>query len=125
MSYQFKILYYGPKTNKEIATQLSSLIEIDGEINAMPKNKVFKQREIKNNEVYFADYDMVQVEVTFYRNAGGYNADNVPTIRLFNEYFGGGMGSIVRSEERRVGKECGCLLWALHHEEEMVETLAG
>src|SRR5690625_597281 len=95
MSYQFKILYYGPKTNKEIATQLSSLIEIDGEINAMPKNKVFKQREIKNNEVYFADYDMVQVEVTFYRNAGGYNADNVPTIRLFNEYFGGGMGSIV------------------------------
>src|SRR5690625_6172471 len=50
MSYQFKILYYGPKTNKEIATQLSSLIEIDGEINAMPKNKVYKQREIKNNE---------------------------------------------------------------------------
>src|SRR5690625_6266939 len=38
---------------------------------------------------------MVQVEVTFYRNAGGYNADNVPTIRLFNEYFGGGMGSVV------------------------------
>lgn len=95
MSYQFKILYYGPKTNKEIGKQLSSLINTKGKIKATPKAKEFKQREIKKNEVYFADYDMVQVEVSFYRNAGEYNPQDVPAIRLFNEYFGGGMGSIV------------------------------
>src|SRR5690554_608507 len=95
MSYQFKILYYGPKTNKEIGKQLSSLINTKGKVKSAPKTKEFVQREIKNNEVYFADYDMVQVEVTFYRNAGDYNAQEVPNIRLFNEYFGGGMGSIV------------------------------
>ena len=95
MSYQFKILYYGPKTNKEIGKQLSSLINTKGKVKSAPKTKEFVQREIKNNEVYFADYDMVQVEVTFYRNAGDYNAQEVPSIRLFNEYFGGGMGSIV------------------------------
>lgn len=95
MSYQFKILYYGPKTNKEIGKQLSSLINTKKRIKAMPNAKEFKQRDIKKNEVYFADYDMVQVEVSFYRNAGDYNAAKVPAIRLFNEYFGGGMGSIV------------------------------
>lgn len=95
MSYQFKILYYGPKTNKEIGKQLSSLINTKGKVKKAPKTKEFVQREIKNNEVYFADYDMVQVEVTFYRNAGDYNVKEVPSIRLFNEYFGGGMGSIV------------------------------
>lgn len=95
MSYQFKILYYGPKTNKEIGKQISSLIDTKRKIKKAPKAKEFKQREITENEVYFADYDMVQVEVNFYRNAGKYDAKKVPTIRLFNEYFGGGMGSIV------------------------------
>lgn len=95
LSYQFKILYYGPKTNKEIGKEISSLINTKRKINKEPKTKEFKQRDIKSNEVYFADYDMVQVEVTFYRNAGKFDAGLIPDIRLFNEYFGGGMGSIV------------------------------
>lgn len=95
MNYQYSILYYGPKTNKEIKKQLSSLINTKGKIKPMPEAKEFKQRDIKENEVYFADYDMVQVEVNFYRNSGAYNTEDVPSIRLFNEYFGGGMGSIV------------------------------
>lgn len=95
MSYEHKILYYGPKTNKEIGKQLSSLIDTKAKVKSTPKAKEFKQRDIKENEVYFADYDMVQVEVNFYRNSGSYHVKDVPSIRLFNEYFGGGMGSIV------------------------------
>lgn len=95
MSYEHKILYYGPKTNKEIGKQLSSLIKTKGKFKSAPKAKEFKQRNIEENEVYFADYDMVQVEVNFYRNSGNYDVKDVPSIRLFNEYFGGGMGSIV------------------------------
>lgn len=95
LDYQFKILYYGPKSNKEISKQIASLIDTKKKVKPMPEAKTFKQRNIQENEVYFADYDMVQVEVNFYRNAGDYNAEDVPSIRLFNEYFGGGMGSIV------------------------------
>lgn len=95
MSYEHKILYYGPKTNKEIGKQLSSLIKTKEKFKSVPKAKEFKQRNIEENEVYFADYDMVQVEVNFYRNSGNYDVKDVPSIRLFNEYFGGGMGSIV------------------------------
>ena len=38
---------------------------------------------------------MVQAEVARSRNAERYDAKEVPTISLFNNYFGGGMGSIV------------------------------
>ena len=38
---------------------------------------------------------MVQSEVAWSRNSDFYNAKEVPTISLFNNYFGGGMGSIV------------------------------
>lgn len=95
MTYQFKILYYGPNTNNEIGKQITSILDTNKKVKKDPQPKEFVQRDITENEVYFTDYDMVQVEVNFYRNTGGYNSEEVPHIRLFNEYFGGGMGSIV------------------------------
>ncbi len=38
---------------------------------------------------------MVQAEVFWVRNSDPYNAGITPTVSLFNNYFGGGMGSIV------------------------------
>jgi predicted Zn-dependent peptidase len=38
---------------------------------------------------------MVQAEIFWVRNADQYNAAETPTVNLFNNYFGGGMGSIV------------------------------
>lgn len=95
LNYEHKILYYGPKTNKAINKQLSKQLNLKRKLKAAPKGKTYVQRNISQNEVYFADYDMVQVEVNFYRDAGNYDVNLVPATRLFNEYFGGGMGSIV------------------------------
>jgi len=47
------------------------------------------------NRVLFTNYDMVQAEVTWIRNGGKYDSSLVPVIELYNNYFGGGMGSIV------------------------------
>ncbi|GIV42983.1 MAG: hypothetical protein KatS3mg035_0106 [Bacteroidia bacterium] len=43
---------------------------------------------------------MVQAEIMWVHNAGNYNPDLVPVIRTYNEYFGGGMSSIVFQEIR-------------------------
>lgn len=61
----------------------------------MPKSKTFAQIPTDKNKVLFANYDMVQAEVFWVRNADNYNPELSPTISLFNNYFGGGMGSIV------------------------------
>ena len=47
------------------------------------------------NQVLFADYDMVQSEIRWVRNIPGYDPLKQPAINMFNNYFGGGMGSLV------------------------------
>jgi predicted Zn-dependent peptidase len=47
------------------------------------------------NQVLFADYNMVQAEVRWVRNTSAYSADKEPVIDIFNNYFGGGMSGLV------------------------------
>jgi predicted Zn-dependent peptidase len=45
--------------------------------------------------VLFADYDMVQSEICWIRNSEPYDVHKEAVVDLFNNYFGGGMGSVV------------------------------
>ncbi len=47
------------------------------------------------NQVLFANYDMVQSEIVWIRNAAPYDVNKEPVVDIFDNYFGGGMGSIV------------------------------
>jgi predicted Zn-dependent peptidase len=94
-NYKHKVLYYGPKSAKEIRSVLSKLHPAPTNFKPFPEPKVFTQLSQNTNSVLFANYDMVQAEVFWVRNSEIYNAELQPTVALFNEYFGGGMGSIV------------------------------
>jgi len=48
-----------------------------------------------SNQVLFTNYDMVQAEIVWIRNAGPYDASKEPVVDVFDNYFGGGMGSVV------------------------------
>jgi len=93
--YKHRVLYYGPKTATEIATNLKTVHPAPAKFKELPAEKKFVQLDQNANSVLFAHYDMVQAEVFWIRNSEKYNAANAPTISMFNEYFGGGMGSIV------------------------------
>ena len=93
--YKHRILYYGPQTATEVAANLTKVHPAPATFKAMPAAKKFTQLQQSKNEVLFAHYDMVQAEVYWLRNADVYNSAAQPTISMFNEYFGGGMGSIV------------------------------
>ena len=93
--FQHRILYYGPKTASEIGTQLVAVHKAPATFKPLPAAKKFDQLTQDKNQVLFANYDMVQAEVFWIRNSDVYNAKEQPTISMFNEYFGGGMGSIV------------------------------
>lgn len=94
-SYRHKVLYYGPKSGNEITASLASIHKVPATLKEMPKSKVFTQIPTDKNKVLFANYDMVQAEIFWVRNSGNYNPQITPTVSLFNNYFGGGMGSIV------------------------------
>lgn len=93
--YQHKIIYYGPLTLAQFSSGISAIHKIPASFASNPSKTSFKRIVQQQNKVLFADYDMVQSEIRWVRNAGTYNPEQEATINMFNDYFGGGMGSIV------------------------------
>ncbi|WP_370896364.1 M16 family metallopeptidase [Chryseobacterium gossypii] len=94
-NYKHKVLYYGPKSGNELITSLTPIHKSSGPLKDMPKIRTFTQIPTDKNKVLFAHYDMVQAEIFWVRNGEQYNSAITPTVSLFNNYFGGGMGSVV------------------------------
>lgn len=98
--FQHKILYYGPLSTTGLTTVLNKEVKAGGSLKPVLPNKRFVQLPTTVNKVYAVDYDMKQVEIVMMSKSGQYDKTLIPVIRLFNEYFGGSMNSIVFQEIR-------------------------
>ncbi len=99
-TYEHRILYYGPKPDNNLLTALNAGHKVPATLKPVPAEKVFKELDIKERKVYWVDYNMVQAEIIFLTKSLNFDKKLVPTARLYNEYFGGNMGSIVFQELR-------------------------
>ena len=89
------VIYYGPATMGELTSKLSSLHKVPATFAKVAPAKVFKQVEQTKNQVLFTDYEMVQAETRWIRNTVPYNPAESTVIKVFNNYFGGSMGSLI------------------------------
>ncbi|QBQ42045.1 insulinase family protein [Sphingobacterium psychroaquaticum] len=89
------VLYFGPRSLSELTASLPALKVSKSAFIVPAAGEQFKELPTETNKVLFANYDMKQAEVFWFRNSDLYNSSRTPTISLFNNYFGGGMGSIV------------------------------
>jgi predicted Zn-dependent peptidase len=94
-NYPHRVLYYGPQPLAQVSTTLASVHKLTASFTAPPPAKNFAFSEQSANQVLFTDYDMVQSEIRWVRNIPGYDPMMQPEIELFNNYFGGNMGSVV------------------------------
>lgn len=94
-NYEQTVIYYGPISIKELDAKLSIAHQIPTKFAIATPAKVFTQTTQTKNKVLFADYDMVQAETRWIRNTDVYNPSKNTIVKVFNNYFGGGMGSIV------------------------------
>ena len=94
-NYEQTIIYYGPNPLDKLIADLTSIHKVPAEFAVATSKKVFKQLAQTSNEVLFADYDMVQSETRWIRNTDTFNPEKNTMVNVFNNYFGGGMGSIV------------------------------
>jgi predicted Zn-dependent peptidase len=94
-SYPHKIIYYGPQSLEQFTGEIKALHIIPAEFKAAPAAVKFTSSVQSKNQVLFFDYNMIQSEIRWVRNTAAYNADKEPTIDIFNNYFGGGMGALV------------------------------
>lgn len=94
-NYQHIVTYFGPKTTEAFTADITKLHHLPTAFIAAVQAKKFNYTNTTSNQVLFADYDMVQSEIRWFRNNGLFNQNLTAKIDLFNSYFGGGMGSIV------------------------------
>jgi predicted Zn-dependent peptidase len=94
-NYEQNIIYYGPTPLKTLVSTLSIVHKVPTSFAVPPVAKSFKQIQQTKNEVLFTDYDMVQAETRWIRNTDKYDESKSPLVTVFNNYFGGGMGSVV------------------------------
>ena len=99
-SYKHKIWYNGPLSVDELKRQLNTYHVVPDELIPSPKLTEYQMLSTDRPIIYFVDYDMVQAEILWVKRSNQFNKEEVPTARMFNEYFGGGMSSIVFQEIR-------------------------
>ena len=95
-----RILYYGPRESKAFSSFLSEFHPVPAELAELPAVKTYQEKTVDEPKVFWADYDMVQTEIIFLSKGDSYDPSLTPSVRMFNEYFGGGMNSIVFQEIR-------------------------
>ncbi|NUM30795.1 MAG: insulinase family protein [Bacteroidetes bacterium] len=95
VKYEHKVFYYGPELSNKVKNTLDKLHLSSAKKIKLPEAKNYIKRDVKENEVYFVNYDMVQAEIGWYCKLNKVNRSEDPLIGVFNEYFGGGMSSLV------------------------------
>ena len=100
MGKQHEVLYYGPQSKKEFQTSLDSHHKTAAELQPLEK-KFTKCLEVDKQNVILAQYDAKQLYMMQYSDRGEkLQIADEPGIALYNNYFGGGMNSIVFQEMR-------------------------
>ncbi len=95
-SFPYQVFFYGRNFENFKAYIDNSIENVSLQI---PEPKYYPEPETKGN-VYFTDYDMVQMEMSKVGRGHFVNTGNFGKINVFNEYFGRGLSSIVFQEIR-------------------------
>ena len=95
-----EILYYGPMSESEAKATLADVHYVAEGAVAEPE-QYSKMQLTPSNRVLLAQYDAPQLYYIQFSHRGEYfDAAQAGDIALYNEYFGGGMNSIVFQEMR-------------------------
>ncbi|WP_422388765.1 M16 family metallopeptidase [Chryseobacterium gambrini] len=94
--YPYQIFFYG-RNFENFTSYIGKYTENESFVIPEPKN--YPEPETDGN-VYFTDYDMVQMEMSKVGRGRNVNTKNFGKINVFNEYFGRGLSSIVFQEIR-------------------------
>jgi len=95
LNYKHTIIYYGPLSVESFTSDIVRLHKLPSSFTAYPARTEFPFTTQTSNQVLFTNYDMVQAEIVWIRNAGPYDVSKEPVVDVFDNYFGGGMGSVV------------------------------
>ena len=99
--YKHEILYYGPRSVKDLTAIIDKQHATPKKMAEPLKNRDYMEQTTPQNEVWIAPYDAKNIYLVMYHNENkSWNPDEAAVSSLFNEYFGGGMNTVVFQELR-------------------------
>lgn len=99
--YQHTVLYYGPSTMQELISVIGKEHKTGERLFPVPARKEYTEQLTPKNEIIIAPYSAKNIYMTQYHNSGvSWSPERQAIISLFNEYFGGGMNTVVFQELR-------------------------
>ena len=100
-NYEHTVLYYGPMTAEEMGKAVTENHQTVAELQAVPQGKHYELQATPENEVLIAPYDAKNIYMRMVHNEQrDWNPEEAAVKALFNEYYGGGMNTIVFQEMR-------------------------
>lgn len=100
-NYEHTVLYYGPMTAQEMAAVVTENHKTEAQLAAVPEGKHYTMQATPENEILIAPYSAKNIYMRMIHNEErAWNPDDAAVIALFNEYYGGGMNTIVFQEMR-------------------------
>lgn len=100
-SMPYTLLYYGPSECADVCKLVAKNFPTAKKPQAVPENKEYVFKTTPQNEVIIAPYDAKNIYMTMSHSSDvEWTPERAPIIDLFNEYYGGGMNTIVFQEMR-------------------------
>ena len=100
-NYKHTVLYYGPMTAEEMAKAVTENHKTVAELQDVPEGKHYEMQPTPENEILIAPYDAKNIYMRMVHDEQReWNPEEAAVKALFNEYYGGGMNTIVFQEMR-------------------------
>ena len=99
-TFKHRIFFYGRQNPDDVKNLIVKYHKTPAALQDYPQAKRYPELETKTNKVLFVDYDMVQAQIMFIAKDQNFSTPLLPEARLFNEYFGSGLSSIIFQEIR-------------------------
>ena len=113
--YEHTVLYYGPMSEQQLQESLVPHLQtLASELKPAPDFKPYMMESTPQNEILIAPYDAKNIYMRMYHNEQRqWNPAEEPVQALFNEYYGGGMNTVVFQEMRET-RGLAYNAWALY-----------
>ncbi|MBR1468506.1 MAG: insulinase family protein [Prevotella sp.] len=100
-NYEHTVLYYGPLTEKELNAVVTKNHKTGKKFLPVPQGKHYAMQPTPENEILIAPYDAKNIYMRMIHNEQRpWQPKEAAVKALFNEYYGGGMNTIVFQEMR-------------------------
>ena len=101
LQYEQTATYYGPMEMDQVIEIINKHHNTPEKLSKYAKNESFKRCLVTEPKVIIAPYNAKQIYMASYSNTGEqFDIEKYPITVIYNDYFGGGMNSIVFQEMR-------------------------